>query len=121
MSDKNQEPMEPRDKPTPSPSEEIVTDLKILGDDAQELLQVTAADLGEKAFFAGESLKMSLKNVQDKVELLSRAVKDKAETAKIATDLYVRDNPWNAVGIAAAAGFVLGLSLAAAIAHRDDD
>ena len=37
------------------------------------------------------------------------AVLEKGKAAARATDDYVHDHPWKAVGIAAAVGFVLGL------------
>jgi ElaB/YqjD/DUF883 family membrane-anchored ribosome-binding protein len=36
------------------------------------------------------------------------AVRDRAEEYSDATDEYVRDNPWAAIGIAAAVGIILG-------------
>ena len=43
----------------------------------------------------------------------SKSVKAKSKEAITVTDEYVRDNPWNAVGMAAGVGFLLGLGLAA--------
>lgn len=40
------------------------------------------------------------------------AITEKTRACVEATDSYVRDNPWQAVGIAAGAGFLLGLLLA---------
>jgi len=39
-------------------------------------------------------------------------VQRQAKNAVSVGDLYVRDNPWQAVGIAAAAGFVVGVLVA---------
>jgi ElaB/YqjD/DUF883 family membrane-anchored ribosome-binding protein len=39
-------------------------------------------------------------------------VQRQAKTAVAAGDLYVRDNPWQAVGIAAAAGLIVGVLIA---------
>jgi ElaB/YqjD/DUF883 family membrane-anchored ribosome-binding protein len=39
-------------------------------------------------------------------------VQRQAKNAVVAGDLYVRDNPWQAVGIAAAAGLVVGVLIA---------
>ena len=36
------------------------------------------------------------------------AVRERAEDASEATDLYVRENPWAAIGIAAAVGIIIG-------------
>lgn len=36
------------------------------------------------------------------------AVRDRAEDVSDATDEYVRENPWSAIGIAAAVGIIIG-------------
>jgi ElaB/YqjD/DUF883 family membrane-anchored ribosome-binding protein len=36
-------------------------------------------------------------------------ITDKSKEAAQATEAYVRENPWNAVGIAAGIGLILGL------------
>jgi ElaB/YqjD/DUF883 family membrane-anchored ribosome-binding protein len=45
----------------------------------------------------------------------------KGREALSVTDDYVRENPWNAVGIAAGAGFLLGLGFAAGTFLRRRD
>ena len=40
---------------------------------------------------------------------LAAAVVEKTKAAARATDDYVHDNPWKAVGVAAGVGFLLGL------------
>lgn len=107
--------MEPNTKSASTPTEEIVTDLKILGDDAQELLQATASEVGASVESARQTLFESLGVFRDKLAAVSAATKDKVETARIATDVYVRDNPWNAVGVATGIGFLAGVGLAAAL------
>jgi ElaB/YqjD/DUF883 family membrane-anchored ribosome-binding protein len=49
-------------------------------------------------------------------------VRTKGQEAFTATDGYVRDNPWNAVGVAAGIGFLLGVVFSAsAFMRRGDD
>jgi ElaB/YqjD/DUF883 family membrane-anchored ribosome-binding protein len=77
--------------------------------DAEELLRASANQAGEKISVARQKIEQSLvegkKTLADAEKVL---VKKSKEAADVADD-YVRENPWSAVGIAAAAGLVLGL------------
>lgn len=89
--------------------DKLVADLKVVMADAEELLRITASQAGEKASAARERIQASLSSARAKMTDAERAVVDKTREAAKATDVYVRDNPWTAVGIAAAAGLVLGV------------
>ena len=89
--------------------QKLVADLKVVVADAEELLRATASQAGEKVSAARERIQASLATAKVKLTDAERALLDKTkETAKVA-DEYVRENPWQAVGIAAAAGLVLGV------------
>jgi ElaB/YqjD/DUF883 family membrane-anchored ribosome-binding protein len=89
--------------------DKLVADLKLVVSDAEELLRATASQAGEKVSAARERIQASLASAKVKLVDAERVALEKAkETAKVA-DEYVQDNPLQAVGIAAAAGFVLGL------------
>ena len=90
-------------------SEKLIRDLKSLVTDAEELLKATASQAGEKIAVARQKIEQSL--VEGKKALAdaeTTLVKKSKECAEIADD-YVRENPWNAVGIAASVGLVIGL------------
>ena len=90
-------------------SEKLIRDLKTLVTDAEELLKATASQAGEKIAVARQKIEQSL--VEGKKALAdaeTTLVKKSKECAEIADD-YVRENPWNAVGIAASVGLVIGL------------
>lgn len=89
--------------------EKLVTDLKILVADTEELLRATASQAGEKAAAARERIQRSLAGAKVKLAETERVLVDKTREAARATDQYVHDNPWAAVGVAAGIGFVLGL------------
>ncbi len=102
--------------------DKLVEDVKILSKDVQELLKATASVVGDKAAEARERVQESLKIAQDKLSVVQDNVKAKGQEAFSATDSYVRDNPWNAVGIAAGVGFILGIGFSAgAFLRRSDD
>ncbi|HEU4340672.1 MAG TPA: DUF883 family protein [Candidatus Binatia bacterium] len=89
--------------------ERLVTDLKNLITDAEELLRATATQAGEKVSVARQKIEQSLiegkKALGDAERVLVQRTKEAADVA----DDYVRENPWSAVGIAAGLGLVLGL------------
>ena len=89
--------------------DKLVADLKLVVSDAEELLRATAAQAGEKAAVARERIQASLASAKEKLGEAERAALAKAKEAAKATDEYVHDNPWKAVGIAAGVGFVLGI------------
>jgi len=87
----------------------LVTDLKSLIGDAEELLKATTSQAGEKIAVARQRIEQSLiegrKALADAEKVV---IKKSKECAEIADD-YVRENPWSAVGIAAGVGVLLGL------------
>ena len=89
--------------------ERLVSDLKNLINDAEELLRATATQAGEKVSVARQKIEQSLiegrKALGDAEKVLVQKTKEAADVA----DDYVRENPWSAVGIAAGLGLVLGL------------
>ncbi len=101
--------------------EKLVEDVKVLTKDVQDLLKATASVVGEKAAEARVKVEESLKVAQDKLAVAQDSVKAKGKEAIAATDEYVRDNPWNAVGIAAGVGFLIGLGFAAGTFLRRRD
>ncbi len=101
--------------------EKLVEDVKVLTKDVQELLKATASVVGEKAAEARVRVEESLKIAQDKLAIAQQTVTAKGREAVSATDDYVRENPWNAVGIAAGVGFLLGIGFAAGTFLRRRD
>jgi ElaB/YqjD/DUF883 family membrane-anchored ribosome-binding protein len=87
----------------------LAADLKIVIADAEELLRATAGQMGEKAAVARERIQESLRVAKIKLADAEEIVVDSAKAAARATDDYVHEHPWGAVGIAAAMGLVLGM------------
>jgi len=89
--------------------QKLVADLKIVVADAEELLRATASQAGEKVSVARERIQASLATAKVKLSEAELALLEKSKLAAKATDEYVRENPWQAVGVAAVAGLVLGV------------
>jgi len=86
----------------------VVDDFKTIVNDAEALLQATANVSGEG--FAAERTKFTQKLNLAKLRLVDaeQRIVEKAKQAAQATDHYVHDNPWTAVGVAAAVGMLIG-------------
>lgn len=89
--------------------EKLVADLKVVVADVEELLRATASQAGEKVAAARERIQASLATAKVKLVEAERIALEQAKKAAKATDEYVHENPWQAVGIAALAGLVLGV------------
>ena len=89
--------------------DKLVADLKVVVADAEELLRATASQAGEKVTAARERIQASLASAKLKLSEAERVAVEQAKIAAKATDEYVHENPWRAVGIAAVAGLVLGV------------
>jgi ElaB/YqjD/DUF883 family membrane-anchored ribosome-binding protein len=92
-------------------TDRIMSDLKKVVDDAEELLRATAGQAGEKISAARERTEDSVRAAKARLQdMKGDLLKQSREIADNA-DEYVRENPWRAVGIAAAAGLVVGILL----------
>lgn len=89
--------------------EKLASDLRVVISDAEELVRATAGQMGEKAVVARERIQESLRAAKEKLSRAEEAVVDKTKAAARATDDYVHDHPWGAVGIGAAVGLVVGM------------
>jgi ElaB/YqjD/DUF883 family membrane-anchored ribosome-binding protein len=90
-------------------SENLIGDFKALMADAEDLIKATASHndgpLGEirsKAMETLNSAKESLSSVEG-------TVTEKAKVIAERTDEFVHRNPWEAVGVAAGIGLLVGL------------
>ena len=89
--------------------EKLVTDLKVVISDTEELLRATAGAAGEKAGELRERIALRLRDAKERVADIEAAVVNKTKAAARATDDFVHEQPWKAVGVAAALGLALGV------------
>ncbi|MBU3695125.1 YqjD family protein [Dechloromonas sp.] len=89
--------------------EKLVSDLKIVVSDAEELLRATAGAAGEKAGELRERIAIRLRDAKERLQDAEAALVDKTKAAARATDDFVHEQPWKAVGVAAALGLALGV------------
>jgi ElaB/YqjD/DUF883 family membrane-anchored ribosome-binding protein len=89
--------------------EKLMQDLRVVVGDAEELLRATAGQAGEKVSAARERIQENLAAAKIRLAATQEAVVAKAKQAGMATDEYVHENPWKAVGIAAGVGLIVGM------------
>ncbi len=89
-------------------SQKLVSDLKQVVSDAEDLLRATAGQAGEKVQAVRARVEESLKSAREKLVTAEQAAVEQAKQAAKATDVWVHDNPWKAVGVGALMGFMLG-------------
>ena len=89
----------------------LVEDLKVVMHDAEALLRATSTQTGEKIQEVRAQAEESLRRAKVRLgEMEEEAMKRAREVAQ-ATEDYVRENPWQSVGIAAGIGLLVGLLL----------
>ena len=87
--------------------DQLLTDLKTVLHDAEAWLRHGGSLTGEQ--FDAAKAKFENAITTAKEGLTNLEVVEKSKAAAKATDVYVKENPWKAVGIGAAVGVVLGL------------
>ena len=90
-------------------TDKLMEDLRLVVTDAEELLRATAGQAGEKVAAARERAAQSIQVAKDRIAQAGYAAATQTRLAAKATDEYVHDNPWAAVGAAAAIGLVIGM------------
>ena len=89
--------------------EKLMSDLRVVISDAEELLRMTAGEAGEGA--ADLRGRIPARMNMAKIELIhvQEAAVAKVKAAGHATDEFVHENPWTSIGIAAVTGLLIGM------------
>ncbi len=90
----------------------VVSELKSGVDDAEGFLRAAAWSTGERAAELRDKAVAALKRASAQLSDLQATVIEKGRDAAILTDDYVHENPWQAIGIGAAIGFLVGVVVA---------
>jgi ElaB/YqjD/DUF883 family membrane-anchored ribosome-binding protein len=90
-------------------SEQLIGDFKALMADAEALIKATASH--EDGAIASVRSKASgtLANAKENLSMLEGPLVDKAKVMAQGADDFVHRNPWEAVGVAAGLGLLIGL------------
>lgn len=94
---------------TNTPRDKLISDVRVVIADAEDLLKATASAAGEKVSAARERVQDSLHKAKVKLAEAEEVVIQRAKQTARATDEYVHEHPWRSVGIAAGVGLIVGL------------
>ena len=86
----------------------LAADFRIVMADVEELVKATAGQTGIQLASARERVTGTLKSIRTELESAERAAIEKARHASGQVDGYAHEHPWQAIGIAAGIGFVIG-------------
>lgn len=89
--------------------EALVKDFADVLTEADTLLKQAAKESGDKATDLRAQVEAKLRTARLKLADMQDDAVDRAKAAARATHEYVQDNPWQAVGVGIAIGFLVGL------------
>jgi ElaB/YqjD/DUF883 family membrane-anchored ribosome-binding protein len=94
---------------TESARDKLVDEFAAVLAEAEEMLKRAATETGDKARDLRSQVETKLLRAKLSLQELEGQAVDQAKAAARATDDYVHDNPWQAIGIAAVIGIAVGL------------
>lgn len=89
--------------------EKLMADLRVVVADAEQLLKMTAGEMGESAAGLRERLAERLAQSKESLLALQDAATEKAKAVGHAADDYVHEHPWKSVAIGAGIGVIVGM------------
>jgi ElaB/YqjD/DUF883 family membrane-anchored ribosome-binding protein len=92
--------------------EKLVSDIKSVISDAEEMLSATADQAGEKVASLRARIQDRLHDAKVRLGEAEVLLVAKSKAAARATDAYVHESPWVSMGVAAGLGLLLGLAIA---------
>lgn len=92
-------------------ADKLIDDLHAVIRDAEVLLKATAVQTGEKIQEARTRAEETVRQAKERLAGVEDEALQRARAIAEEADVYVRANPWAAIGIAAGVALVLGLLL----------
>ncbi len=89
--------------------DQLVKEFNTVVTETEQLLKSVANAGGDKVGALRASVEQSLANAKDSLRNLQQAATEKTRAAAQATDNYVHESPWQAIGIAAAISAIIGV------------
>ena len=93
----------------PVSASQLIDDLTAVIRDAEGLLRATAAQTGDRVEEIRARAEESLRQAKARLAIVEDQAMERARELAGDADEYIRGNPWQAVGIAAGVGLLLGL------------
>jgi ElaB/YqjD/DUF883 family membrane-anchored ribosome-binding protein len=98
--------------------EKLLQDFNMVVAETEQLLKAAATAGGDKAAVWREGVEQKLKVAKDKLIQLEEAAVVKTKEAAQATDNYVHDKPWQAIGITAGVSILVGVTIGLLLNRR---
>ena len=92
-----------------SNKQKLIDDLKVVIADAEEILRSTKDLAGEKMVELRAHIGERLADAKVRLAETDAILREKTCAAARVTDTYVKENPWQAVGVAAGIGLLIGI------------
>jgi ElaB/YqjD/DUF883 family membrane-anchored ribosome-binding protein len=89
--------------------ERLMSDVNTVLVEAEDLLRQAAQSTGEQATDLRRRAQAAISSAKTRLVDVEHKVVDQAKHAAKATDSWVHDHPWTAIGVAAGIGVLLGL------------
>lgn len=89
--------------------EDFMKEVRSSLDEAERLMREAAETTGDKATEMREAAMRSLRQTRETLQDTQEAIVESSRQAAKATDHYVHDNPWQAIGVAGIVGLLFGM------------
>jgi ElaB/YqjD/DUF883 family membrane-anchored ribosome-binding protein len=101
-------------------SEDLYQHLQAIIRDTEALMQATASFAGDKAEQARAKAGDSLRAAKERIGNVQDDMTERAQDYLRQGQQYVRDNPWQSIGVAAGIGLLVGALLLGSLTSRRD-
>ena len=91
-----------------TPKERLIRDLRSVIEDTEELLRLTAGQVGERIVEVRNRAQGSLVQARAQLARVQAEAVARGGQAKTEVDEYVHAHPWKAIGVVALAGLIIG-------------
>lgn len=98
--------------------ERLVTDLKTVLADTEELLRAVGAESKEKIAGVRPRVETAILRARTRLAEMEAAIEARARQGMRDADVYAAEHPWKAAGMAAGVGAAVGAIVAALLARR---
>lgn len=92
--------------------DQLMSDLKTVIQDAESWLRSGSQMTGDELAMARAKFERTLSSAKADLIRFEETVVQRTKDAAKATDVFVTENPWKAVGVGAAAGILIGMLVA---------
>ena len=94
---------------TTTNTRKLVADLRVLMDDAEDLVKATAAQTGDKANEVRSRIQQAAAEIKPRLARAEAALERKARAAAASADDFVHERPWTVIGVAAGVALLAGI------------